>query len=811
MAPCRRSGAGPYTQVVMQGAGAPAVWARTDLGRRWRSLVVLGVLVGITSGFALAALAGARRTATALPRLRTATAAADAVVFPSQVGAYHPDWRALAARPEVARVAVWDLLFGYVDGHPGLLFGSDDGTFQGTVDRPVVVAGRMFDPRAADEIVVDEHAARDMPLGSTFGFQAFAPGESDESGAPPTGPRMTLRVVGVVREVAEHLFVADGQAFVSPGVVSRYRDHMVLLENADVVLRHGSADIPALQRDMNGLVAQGSPVLDLHAVSRRVDTTLSVEHTALFVLAAAVALAGGILVAQALGRSASSIGDEALALRAMGMTRTDMGVASVLSHGVTAAVAGVATFATAVGASRWFPVGLGRRIDPDVGFHVDWAVIGPGLALTVALVLTATLLLGMRADRRSAKAGVGRSSAVAARIRRAAPVTVGLGSTMAIEPGRGRAAVAVRPALVAAAVGVLGIVATLTIDHGIRDALRHRERAGVTYQAVVRPGPDSLRPAGVDPGLAGRIQRAAGRGSALAVVDRAVTQVGGVGVPMFTVRRAGDPSGRPIRLAITTGRAPAGQGEADIGPATAADLGVKVGSTVAVGGSAAPVRIVGLALFPDDVHAQFDEGLWVVPGQFDAVWPPDTHDIGNSIERVVAVRFPSGTAGPAAVARLTGALNPDVPDVEPASVPVELTNLRSVRVLPELLAGFLALLGIAAVAHVLVTSARRRRHDFAVLRAIGLTRGGTRLVLNWQGTAVATVGLLLGVPLGVVLGRVGWRLVTERVPLLNVPPFAGEPVLVLIAATVVVVNLLALWPGRIVARRRMPAEELRAE
>jgi ABC-type lipoprotein release transport system permease subunit len=152
-----------------------------------------------------------------------------------------------------------------------------------------------------------------------------------------------------------------------------------------------------------------------------------------------------------------------------------------------------------------------------------------------------------------------------------------------------------------------------------------------------------------------------------------------------------------------------------------------------------------------------------------------------------------------------------VPDVEPASVPVELTNLRSVRVLPELLAGFLALLGIAAVAHVLVTSARRRRHDFAVLRAIGLTRGGTRLVLNWQGTAVATVGLLLGVPLGVVLGRVGWRLVTERVPLLNVPPFAGEPVLVLIAATVVVVNLLALWPGRIVARRRMPAEELRAE
>jgi hypothetical protein len=100
------------------------MWARADMARRWRSLIVLGLLAGITAGLALAALAGARRTDTALPRLRTKTNAADAVVFPSQVALTHPDWTRLATRPEIAKLAVWDLLFGNINNQPGgLVFG----------------------------------------------------------------------------------------------------------------------------------------------------------------------------------------------------------------------------------------------------------------------------------------------------------------------------------------------------------------------------------------------------------------------------------------------------------------------------------------------------------------------------------------------------------------------------------------------------------------------------------------------------------------------------------------------------------------
>ena len=41
-----------------------------------------------------------------------------------------------------------------------------------------------------------------------------------------------------------------------------------------------------------------------------------------------------------------------------------------------------------------------------------------------------------------------------------------------------------------------------------------------------------------------------------------------------------------------------------------------------MGDAGARVRIVGEALFPSDVHAEFDEGLWLAPAQFDAVVPP---------------------------------------------------------------------------------------------------------------------------------------------------------------------------------------------
>src|SRR5439155_8402735 len=145
-----------------------------------------------------------------------------------------------------------------------------------------------------------------------------------------------------------------------------------------------------------------------------------------------------------------------------------------------------------------------------------------------------------------------------------------------------------------------------------------------------------------------------------------------------------------------------------------------------------------------------------------------------------------------------------------SDAPQDVLALHDVRSLPKALAAFLALLGVAAVAHALFTAVRRRRHDLAVLRAMGLRPRQSAAVVAWQGTIVAVIALVLGLPLGVVAGRLSWRHVADSTPLRYVPPIAGAAILVAIPVALLLANALAAWPGRQAARMR-PAEVLRAE
>ena len=90
--------------------------------------------------------------------------------------------------------------------------------------------------------------------------------------------------------------------------------------------------------------------------------------------------------------------------------------------------------------------------------------------------------------------------------------------------------------------------------------------------------------------------------------------------------------------------------------------------------------------------------------------------------------------------------------------------------LPLALGAFFALLASATVAHALVTTVRRRRHDLAVLRAIGFTRRQTRGAIAWQSTLLAVAGLVVGVPVGIAVGRIAWRWLADDFPIVYVPP-----------------------------------------
>ncbi|MBA3955719.1 MAG: FtsX-like permease family protein [Acidimicrobiia bacterium] len=782
---------------------AAGSWAGADLRHRWRWLLVLGIIAGLSAGLAMAAVAGARRTVTALPRLIEETRSADAVVFPSQVGAYAPDWTQLAAQPYLTDLARWSLNFGAVDGDPGaLLFIPSDEVWLDQVDRPVLVDGRLFDPRADDEVVVDEHAG--LVVGDTFTFTPFGPDQSDLESEPPNGPDLPLTVVGVIRFTSQFLFQSDGFVIPSPGVLANHGDRMAPLENAHVRLRDPEADIAALQRDVNDLLAPGTPVLDFGAVERRVATTVTVEQTALLALAGLVGLAGLVFVGQALARSVAVIDDSREPLRAVGFTRATLTGAALLPHLVVAASAATVAVIAALAASARFPIGFAGRVDPDPGVHADWVVLGPGVAATLALLVSGTTIIAWLRTGAGVDEGGARPTATTATLRRILPLPVGIGASTALDGGRGRARVPARPALVGAIAAVVGLAATFTVDHGLGDALRHPERVGVTWQATTVPAPDQLTPTGIDDRFVDQILAQRGVEEA-SVMRRTVLDVSGTGVPTFAL----DPVAGGIDLVAVSGRPPTGSDEAAIGPATAAQLGLTIGDTLKVGPEARSLRVTGMALFPPDVHAGFTEGLWITPATMADVAPWTEND-GGDTEWSVALRWSPGTDAEAAVADLSQALADGAYDVIPAELPPELTNLDNVRSLPVVLAAFLVALAVSTLAHGLATTVRRRRHQFAVLRALGFTRAMTRAVVGSHSTTVALVGLALGIPLGLVAGRLGWTWVAGEVPLQYVSPVRAGLVVILVPAGVALAIVVAAIPGWW-ASRMHPAQVLRSE
>jgi ABC-type antimicrobial peptide transport system permease subunit len=168
-------------------------------------------------------------------------------------------------------------------------------------------------------------------------------------------------------------------------------------------------------------------------------------------------------------------------------------------------------------------------------------------------------------------------------------------------------------------------------------------------------------------------------------------------------------------------------------------------------------------------------------------------------------------AGTARVREVVGAIpGAASTGVFPAPAPQRIGEIRNVQVLPVLLGVFLALLAIGAVGHALATAVRRRRHDVAVLRAVGMTKWQCRGVVFTQATVLAAVGLAFGMPLGIALGRTIWRLVADSTPLVYQPPAVALALLLVVLAALVLANLLAAWPSRRAVR--LPVNQiLRAE
>jgi cell division protein FtsX len=817
---------------------AVAAWLRLDTRRRWRSLLVMALLVALAAGTVMTALSGARRGASAVDRLVDRTLPATIAVLPNQPGF---DWDAVRALPEVAALTTFVLTGSYVvDELPEDSFAAgfppgDDEVFR-TIERPVLLDGRLPDPTRADEVVVTRRfvEANGLGVGDGVTLRLFSPETQDGlkfAGTlpEPDGPVIEATIVGIIRSpwFSDIEGNDEGGLSPSPGLFAQYRDNLMGASgqgelNALVRLRGGEADLPAFKAGLQQVSGRSDiDFMDLTEEGRHTHDVTTFEAEALQAFALAAGAAAIFLVGQAVARYAASSATELQVVRALGMTTGQAGVAAATGPVAAAALGSLLGAAGAVVASRWFPIGTAAPFEPEPGIAADPLVLTVIGVLTVVLA-AAGALAAARLALRSGRTARSRPSALAAVARRAgAPVPVVVGTRFALEPGRGRQAVPVRPALIGAVVGVLGVIAAFTFSDGVDDAAANPARFGQVYQLAsfigdagqdFVPGDQVLPAMAADPDV--RVVNDT-RIAVAVVENRPVT--------LFTLDQAGR---EPLRPVLVGGRAPEGPDELALAPDSATAMGVGIGDVLTMSGTAGEreFTVSGLAFVPEGPHNNYVTGGWVTGTGYDTLFDPASTVSPAFKYHLVLLGLTPG-ADPAAVSdRITEAVIPIVaaatgespeelaasPLLMPAEPPSRLAEIRQVRTLPVFLAGFLAVLALGAVGHALATAVRRRRHEVAVLRALGMTRWQSRWLVVTQASLLALIGLAIGVPLGLALGRTVWRYVAETTPLLYVAPIAALALLLVVPLALLAANLLAAWPSHRAASMRV-GSVLRAE
>jgi hypothetical protein len=778
--------------------------------------VALAVLTGVAGGVVLTTVAGARRSSTAYERFRHDTLAADIDIAPSIPDPARFD--AVARLPQVEAMTRTAYPFIRPKGsglYPYLEFLAVVGTdakFGTAIDRPRVIEGRMPDPARAGEVAVIKRfaAERGLLVGDRVTFESYAPEQvealfgSGDAGEP-AGPLVTLTVTGIVDApdfLSESLATFQPRAFLSPAFYLEHRARIgVYPGGARARLRRGEKDVAAVVESVRRIYAD-DPELELQPASEignKIDDSLRVLVVALLLCGAAAGVAGAVAVGQALARHLAQSLEDQPSLAALGMGPRQRIAALTAAVLPVAGAGALLSVILAIAASPLMPVGLARRAEPDRGVSIDGTVLGLGF---LGIALTGTLLAVLVAWRASAAAPFARASDESARARPSALLrfvnAAGLspagttGLRMALEPGRGRAAVPVRSALAGIVFGVVGLVAVVVFAASLTAVVDTPERYGFPWDAVIAGFSGDVveehrRDLTADPSIRD-----------LGTITSSLAQIENEDINIY----AFETFKGSVAPTLLAGRMAARSDEVVLGTGTLRAAGADVGDTVTMTGPGETVRlrVVGRAAFPVlDDRSAVDRGAALTPQGLEPLATPESLNHDLLVTWAPDVDLAAANRG---LEERTGA------EVFPARLPADLNNLKLVEALPRALAGFLAGLAVVALIHALVTTVRRRRHDLAVLRTLGFEGKQVSATVAWQATTFAALGLIAGVPLGVVIGRAAWRVVANGIGVADQPATPLFVLALVVLAALIIANLVAALPARI-ARTIPPAAVLR--
>jgi len=347
------------------------------------------------------------------------------------------------------------------------------------------------------------------------------------------------------------------------------------------------------------------------------------------------------------------------------------------------------------------------------------------------------------------------------------------------------------------------MVATVTFGSSLDTLVSHPALYGWNWTYALSPGNPSYIP------------RA--RAAALLDRDRAVATwtgvwFGAVKIDGLTVPVMGLSPGAPIAPPVLSGHDVRTAGQVVLGATTLAQLHKHIGDEVTIlngGGGRFRLRIAGVATLPSygiqgTLHTEMGTGAVLAYRVIPGAATSQPNDI------LVTLRPGADRAAAARELQRLVPVDPGGGEVIPVQRPAEIVNYRSMGATPALLGAALAAGAVAALALTLFASVRRRRRDLALLKTIGFTRRQLAAAVAWQSTIAVALGAVVGVPLGIALGRFLWDLFAREISVVPEPTVPGPAVVLIAVGALVLANIVAAVPGRL-AGRTPTALLLRAE
>lgn len=726
-------------------------------------------------------------------------------------------------------------------------------------DRVAVTEGRMADPDRADEIMMTAtaanllgyHVGEVIPAGIYSQEQETLPGFGTPS-VPPVR-RIDAHLVGIV-QVSNAVVHDDIDRFptfifftpaVGKAVVADGGQGTEEIVYYGLQLDRGNSGVGAVEREVATVAPPGTN-LAFHAIApveAKVDRTVKPLAIALGVFGAVAALAALLIGLQVISRQLRDAAQESAVLRALGGGPTTIAADSLV--GILGAVVAGSLLAgvVCVALSPLSPLGPVRPVYPHLGIAFDWAVLGIGLAVLMVGLGAMAIALAYRGAphrvaRRSRLSSPRTSRVVGAFASSGLPAPAVVGVGLALEPGQGPTAVPVRSALLGSVLAIAMVVATLTFGSGLQTLVSHPALYGWNWSymldATNNVPPQAISLLDHDPDVA-----------TWTGYNYNVQEIDGQYVPFLY--EASHPAHRAAVVPpILTGHSVDDKSQIVLGVATMAQLHKHIGDTVEISNGVpqdgpavymAPTKavIVGTATLPAvgfsstvDDHTSMGTGalvsMAIVPKSWtQATLSPDPTLNGQA--GLVFVRLRSGvpsSAGLAGLRHIAGVANQAfaaVPDgggqgnsvsVVGVQRPAEIVNYRTIGDTPALLASALAVGAIVALGLTLTASVRRRRRDLTLLKTLGFTKRQLAATVACQSSVAAVIGIVVGVPLGIAVGRWLWTLFARQIYAVPHPTVPVLSVLLVAVGALVFANVVAALPG-LNAARTSTAALLRTE